>query len=348
MKKKILIIGNGLCYGGAEYYISDILSRLSGDFDILYLVADKTLMEKLQSTGGKVAAFSTHTFVRQMQEVRSAIRREKPDIALLNGGNGIFFTPFLRGVKKIIVRHSTNRVAVCRVPNNNFFQLLYRTLYVCLLHAAYFFSDAVVHVSNYSMKEQKLFRRRAVCIHNGLPDAVSPERKVKLPVRFLFLGRIETFKGIDVVAEAFQKISGDVASIDIVGAGAYSDQLLSINKKNIRYHGFQNDTGKYYQNSDVFILFSICENCPFGVIDALRYAMPVVTTGVGGVGEMVFDGVNGLVIPKTAEAMVAAAEKLAKNPEVIPEMGQKSRQIFERSFTLERAITQLAETINKL
>jgi glycosyltransferase involved in cell wall biosynthesis len=347
MKKNILIVSNVPTFGGGEYYISEVLSILERYEDVQYLVKSQILFDKLAKNRSKVFSFSSNTFFGQLSEVKRIVKVEQPDIVLLNGGRALFFALFLLRRNILTIRHSTNRYAVCRVPNR-FIQLLYRTLYACLLHAAYFFSDAVVHVSNYSMKEQRLFKKKAVCIHNGLPDVASPERKVKLPVRFLFLGRTDTSKGIDVIAEAFQKIPGDVASVDIVGTGAYSDELRRLNRENIRYHGFQNDTGRYYQSSDVFILLSDYENCPFGVIDALRYAMPVVTTGVGGIGEMVFDGVNGLVIPKTAEAMAAAAEKLAKNPEVILEMGQKSRQIFERDFTIERVTAQLTEVINKL
>jgi glycosyltransferase involved in cell wall biosynthesis len=320
---------------------------LEKQFDVFYLVADKILAEKLMSNNSKVAIFSTHTFVNQIKETRIMLLQEKPDIVLFNGGNAILFPPFLQNkqIKKVTIRHSTNCYAVCRVPN---IQRLYRNLYSCLLHIAYFFCDAVIHVSEYSMKEQKLFRKKAICIYNGLPDIIVSERKLRAPVRFLFLGRTDTSKGIDVIAEAFQKIPDDVAEIDIVGTGAYVDNLRCLNKRNIHYHGFQTDTRKYYQNNDVFILLSKFENCPFAVIDAMRYAMPIITTGVGGVAEMVFDGVNGLIIPKTTEALIATVEKLTKNPEIILEMGRKSRQLFEKDFRLEKTIAQLIQTIDKL
>jgi glycosyltransferase involved in cell wall biosynthesis len=345
--KKILIISNNPVFGGGEYYISEILSILEQYEDVQYLVKDQILFDKLNKNSRKIFSFSSNTFFAQLKELKKVIKIEQPYIVLLNGGRTLFFAPFLSKSKIIVIRHSTNRYAVCRIPSA-FIQFLYRTLYICLLHIVYFFPDIIIHVSNYSMKEQKLFKNKAVCIRNGLHDVVIDEKREKLPIRFLFLGRTDISKGIDIIVNAFQKIPNNIASIDIVGTGTYDDRLMSINRTNIIYHGFQNDTDKYYQNCDVFILLSEYENCPFGIIDALRYGMPVITTGVGGISEMVFNNVNGLIIPKTTEAMTEAIEKLVNNPKMILEMGKKSRQIFERNYTIDRVITQLTGIINKL
>jgi glycosyltransferase involved in cell wall biosynthesis len=76
--------------------------------------------------------------------------------------------------------------------------------------------------------------------------------------------------------------------------------------------------------------------------------MPVITTGAGGIKEMVFNDKNGLVIPKSVNSLIAGVNELSEHPEIIIKMGKESRRIFEEKFTIERTVLQLNQVIAKI
>jgi glycosyltransferase involved in cell wall biosynthesis len=337
---KIIILGDTFIFGGAEYYVVNTITLLEKAMICYYRVAGKELAEKLKANNSNISLFKSKKYWEKLKEVKLFIKEKQADIVILNGGQHImFFTPFIRKTKKIIIRHSTN---ICVKSK------LKRIVYILSNHIAYFFSDLIIHVSEYSLYEQKLFKRKAVCIHNGVNNTPIIARTIRKPIKFLFCGRTDIYKGIDIIVQAFQHIPKEKGFLNIVGTGAYAEQLCKINEPNIKYYGFQSDVDKYYYENDVFILLSDCENCSFAIIDALRSSMPIITTGMGGISEMVFNNKNGLIIDKKTDSLVSAINTLIENPEMIVTMGIESRKIFEADFTIEKNISQLTQAINNI
>ena len=339
MKNKALIVSTSPFYGGGEYYISNTLSLLEKEMKVEYLLLDKILIEKMRSDTRSIRAFSNQNSFTQWKELKHVINEIKPNLIILNGGSTLYFAPLLWKQKLIYIRHTTNQCVA---------NLFRRLLYILILHFCYCFTHVVVHVSKYSMKEQKLFKKKARCVHNGVIPQSEVSKEPVNPVRFLFVGRTDVSKGVDVIIEAFHNINEQTATVDIVGSGPYSDVLSKLNMPSIRYHGFQNNVDEYYKTCDVFIALSDFENCPFSIIDALNFSMPVITTGVGGIGEMVFDGINGLVITKHSAALQNAVKQLADNPKMVEKMGRKSKEIFNEHFTLDKNIVELKNIIKEL
>jgi len=262
---------------------------------VYYIVKNEHLYNGLPKE--KTVKFTYDSFWGQIREVRNLIKKLSITIVLLNGGATLFFVPFIQNISKTIMyRHTTNLCV----------NIYKRIIYIVLLHFCYLLTEKIIHVSKYSMSEQLYFKNKAVCIHNGVYATPVITRMVNKPVKFLFLGRTDVSKGIDLVVQVFQYISHKKAILDIVGSGAYEKHLQNLNVTNIKYHGFQTDIDKYYHEADVFILMTNYENCPFSVIDALRTSMPVITTGAGGISEMVFNNKNGLVIDKTIDSLISA------------------------------------------
>lgn len=333
-RRKILIVSNNKFYGGGEKFIETTLSGLSEYFELFFLLMNDNLYQRI-SQGYKLK-FTTGRYLFQLVELRKIVKKIKPDLVLLNGGSSIFFSFFLPEYKKIIIRHSTNSSIRKGV----------KWLYIALLHAAYWMANRIIHVSEYSLNEQKTFRRKAVCIHNGVD--VSSEKRLydmQLPIDFLFCGRVDKTKGIDIIVEAFQRVSPSLAVLHVVGDGAFRKNIPV--KDNIVSYGFVDKVNDLYKKASVFISLSKAENCPLTILEAMNNSMPILTSAVGGIPELVIDNYNGIFISRTVDAAYTSILHLVQNPSLISCYGNNSKFLCRRSFDVKNKIMEYKDEIEK-
>lgn len=171
--------------------------------------------------------------------------------------------------------------------------------------------------------------------------------------RILYVGRLSHRKGFDVFMAAishivrnarteisFTVIGEDVEDLD----GRSTWQLLSSCLDPdiagcIRYLGRVSDEEREtnYRLCDVFVAPSRYESFGLIYIEAMSYGIPAVGSRVGGVPEVVEDGVTGLLVePDNAVALASAVLQLVNDPTKRREMGSRARQRVIRSFTCER------------
>ena len=110
-------------------------------------------------------------------------------------------------------------------PLQAYDESVYRKQTDLSLHVCYSRADAVVHVSEFARREQKLFKDKAVCIHHGVVPLPYEPKSGSGPVRFLFLGRTEPDKGIEIIVRAFAKLPAEMAVLDVVGTGESASWL---------------------------------------------------------------------------------------------------------------------------
>ena len=105
--------------------------------------------------------------------------------------------------------------------------------------------------------------------------------------------------------------------------------------------GERNDVPSILASSDVFVLPSNWEGLPYTVIEAMMAGLPVVATSVGGVPELVEDGVTGFLVPRSdPEALAEALQRLIDDPELRERMGKAGRQKAMCEFTLDRMLRE--------
>jgi glycosyltransferase involved in cell wall biosynthesis len=105
----------------------------------------------------------------------------------------------------------------------------------------------------------------------------------------------------------------------------------------LRLLGFRSDLSEIYTGFDLVALPSSSEGMPLTVIEAMAAARPVVASNVGGVPEVVVDGVTGLVVPVgDRQALADALAALLQDPARRRAMGLAGRRRYEERFTLER------------
>lgn len=163
------------------------------------------------------------------------------------------------------------------------------------------------------------------------------------------VGRLVPVKNHEMLLDAIKQLHGhlnrkfDIKCL-IIGDGEKRETLekyaktLSLNG-DVLFCGWQKDMENIYTNLDIVALTSFNEGTPVTLIEALAAGKPVVATNVGGVSEVVENGVNGyLVSAKDAEKFSECLAGLIENPERRIKFGTKGREVVRKKFSKERLI----------
>ena len=103
--------------------------------------------------------------------------------------------------------------------------------------------------------------------------------------------------------------------------------------------GFRDDVPDLLHASDVFVLPSHSEGLPLALLEAMLAGKPAVASRVGGVGEVLQDGVTGLMVPPgEPQALCAALERLLDDPGLQMKLGAQAREHALRRYTVDTMV----------
>lgn len=109
------------------------------------------------------------------------------------------------------------------------------------------------------------------------------------------------------------------------------------------------DLRDLYAAADVFVQTSAWEATPISVLEAMSAGLPVVAYGVGGVPELVQDGISGyLVAPEAIGSLVSRVIALARAPRDRSQMGDAGRQRLQRCFGFEGMLDAIESTYRRV
>lgn len=154
-------------------------------------------------------------------------------------------------------------------------------------------------------------RRRVHVLASGIDVRRSVPPPAHEPPVVATVANLERWKGIDLLVEA---VAGLGVRLEVYGdgtqRGALEAQATTVGA-DVRFHGRVDDARDRLLAADLFVLPSRAENLPVSVLEAMAAALPVVATRVGGVPELVQDGVTGRVVaPDDAGALCAAIREV--------------------------------------
>jgi len=192
-------------------------------------------------------------------------------------------------------------------------------------------------------------RNKLHVIHCGVnPETYSPPRVVygrnsqlptpnsQLPIHLLSVGRLAHCKGFHILLEAIAhlKSKGVPVKLNLIGDGP--ERALLENHAGelgigdcVTFEGGvgQDDIQAYYDACDIFVLPSFDEGVPVVLMEAMAKEIPVVTTRITGVPELVEDGVSGVLVnPGNAEELANAVAHLAEDAELRKIFGKAGRE----------------------
>ena len=169
-------------------------------------------------------------------------------------------------------------------------------------------------------------------------------KKYDFKYRLCCTGTINTRKGHLYIIEALHRISKEELSnihVDFLGEGPQKVVLEELVKQyglenHIKFYGSVPNVEVYRHlaANNIYILMSQNEGLPISIIEAMRAGLPVISTRVAGIPEIVKDGYNGLLLNPSTEELVPVLERIDDYD--WREMGKNSRERFQNELTFER------------
>jgi glycosyltransferase involved in cell wall biosynthesis len=174
------------------------------------------------------------------------------------------------------------------------------------------------------------------------------------PLRIVFLGCLEKFKGIYDLLGALVALHADprMPRFELALAGDGSERRAA--EEFVRQRGLESvvtflgwvrgdDKLRLLASSSVFVLPSHTEGLPNAMIEAMAAALPVVVTPVGSIPDVIRDGMNGRIVPpKDPVALAQALGELIRDAEARSRLGAAAYDEAVARFTVEKAADRLS------
>ncbi|HEY7730484.1 MAG TPA: glycosyltransferase family 4 protein [Gaiellaceae bacterium] len=177
---------------------------------------------------------------------------------------------------------------------------------------------------------------RLLVLPNPAPPPAEVEAEGLPPGTLVFVGRLTQQKGLGTALEAIAQVPD--ARLLLVGDGPLRADLerraaeLGLDGRVVFLGARPRDEAlRYLAGADAALLSSDWENLPHAVVEALAVGTPVVATAVGGVPEVVQDGVNGLLVsPGSPDALAAAVARVLGDEALRSRLAAATRPSVER------------------
>lgn len=336
------------------------------------------------------AVFSIQTY----REVRKIIREEHIDIVhvhntLMMVSPSVFYAAFSSGVPVVQTLHNFRMLC----PAGSFFrdnviceECVEHGMGCAVKHKCYRNSKLQTMVSTAILKIHRFlgtyYRVNFICLtefnRNKLLSSLNPEKKIVDPHRvyikpnftfaegiipverqpeeeyFLFAGRVEALKGIDIAIRAFEKLPDE--NLYIAGSGPMLEEMEAYveehHMENVKFLGYlqkEEMTEKFYHAKAVIMTSQCYEAFAMTIAEAYSYGVPVIAGRVGNMEGMVKEGVTGVKFTYNS------AEDLAKKVEEFNQMDlaalkESAREFYEKRLRPEdnyRKLMQIYESISK-
>ena len=176
---------------------------------------------------------------------------------------------------------------------------------------------------------------------------------VSTKLQFAFIGRVTQIKRPDRFLDVVSEVKSRDIKVDFFIAG--DGELMEMCRERIlredlpvKILGWQSDIEKVLSAADAVILTSDNEGTPLSLIQAGMAGLPVVTTNVGSVSEIVLNDTTGIITSLNVNEMASAIEKLVNDSQLRDQLGANAQQFTAAYFGVQRLVNDHEELYKKL
>ncbi|MEN6602424.1 MAG: glycosyltransferase family 4 protein [Bryobacteraceae bacterium] len=189
-----------------------------------------------------------------------------------------------------------------------------------------------------------------VVVYNGVRD-VGPELRAvagAVPVRLISVARLDHPKDHATLIDALSRLANLDWRLDLVGDGPLRHSIHARAQAariadRIRFLGYSADPAALLARSQIFVLSSRAEAFPRSVLEAMRAGLAIIASDVGGVGEALDNGSNGILVPRRDPiALSNALGELIEDADRRRRLGTAARLTYEVRFRLDAMIERTA------
>lgn len=199
---------------------------------------------------------------------------------------------------------------------------------------------------------------KTVVLYNSIALPVLASARVhsskSAALAILFLGRISEAKGAFDLIRAAALLRGDFKLTlcgpgDIQGAKKLVAALGLDSKIDLTGWVDRPRKEQLLSEAQIFVLPSHYEGVPMAILEAMAWALPVVSTAIGGIPEVIFDGIEGLLVtPGDTQALAGAVNRLLDDGGKCREMGEAGRHKIEQEYSQAVLLPQLEQIWKRL
>lgn len=197
--------------------------------------------------------------------------------------------------------------------------------------------------------EEMGFKKEIIYLPNFIDmkrfEKIREDKNPPQETSVVYFGRLSPEKGLWTLLEAAKrlKIEKNELEIKIVGdgimRGILEEKVKTEGINNVKFLGYIKGEALYKEinRSIAVVLPSECyENNPVSVLEAFALGKPVIGSRIGGIPELVIDGVSGYTFePNNAEDLKSKILFLMKNKNVLHNMSKNTRELLEKNFNEE-------------
>ncbi|MCI5224680.1 MAG: glycosyltransferase family 1 protein [Candidatus Electrothrix sp. AR4] len=169
-------------------------------------------------------------------------------------------------------------------------------------------------------------------------------------------GRISPEKGqkyFITAANQVLKVLPDARFL-IVGEGFQSEEMQAYAARlgiadRVIFSGFQSNIAEFYSALDLFVLPSLIEGTPMALLEAMSSELPVIASRVGGVGRIIQNGENGLLVaPADAQELALAITRLLQHPAEAKKMAKNALNTIARKYSANKMTDECMKLYTEL
>ncbi|MBI2086855.1 MAG: glycosyltransferase [Candidatus Zambryskibacteria bacterium] len=162
------------------------------------------------------------------------------------------------------------------------------------------------------------------------------------------VAELHKVKGLDILLYAWARFIAKYpnAELQILGDGEERGNLKALAKTldisgSVKFPGYVNNVKEYLSTFDIFCLPSRSEALPYSLLEAGAAGLPVVATKVGGIPEVIENGINGaLVEPENSEELFSTLLLFAESKDLRKRLGTNLKETVLKNFPVKKMVEE--------
>lgn len=343
---RLLFLSPYMTFGGAEKFLFDLGGYLLGRGHTVALVSSGGVFaDGLAELGARTYRLPLErrsAFAANAWALRGVLKREAPQLVCANS----FLTAALArlaGARPLLILH--NPLQAWHLP--------------VIARAGRLLVERVLSVTDCNRRRLVALgfpAGRIETVPNGVDLTRFPAREwrpLREEVRVGTVARLEGYKGHRFLLRALAELcAGDrPVVLELVGDGAARPELEALAQSlglasRVHFLGSRADVARIVAGWDIFVLPSLVEGLPISILEAMAVGVPVVATDVGGVAEVVRDGVTGLLVPAgDSRALAGAIGRLIDEEGLARRLTLAARRQIEERFASGVVMAQFEQAL---
>ncbi len=350
--------------GGAQKYILDTSRQFKNDGHEVTVISggDGVFGTEVKNYGlnyigldSIVRDVSLFVDIKGIISFRREIKLLKPDVVIIHSAKAglvgrVALT--LYKSKKIFIAHGWSHIRTSST--------LGKLLYGGIEKFLSFLCDRIICISKQDLKfanDTLMIAKNKTCLlYSGVKESFSSRSVSENNIcNLLTVTRFQDPKDFNTLLSALNrvhKVRSDWV-LTVLGDGQDLEYYQRKTAKlgllnNIRFLGFKENLDNFYKSSDLVILISKSEGLPLSLIEAMSHGKPILASNVGGVSELIDDGITGFLVPPSDPNALSKTlfNVLNKTKKELTTIGDSSYAKYKEQFTFDEMVSNLYVYLN--